>query len=285
MPGFAEAAIQRDDGVTNILRVARVGRQHFTQAGDAAEIPVFVVRVLGSFVADDEQGIARLQPGGGAGQVNGAQAHARRHGFSGEHRQRIPADLGVDGFERLEGLRRFVLAGYALGAGADVDASLERRAGRRFEGEGEPGRSRHAGAQFVADGAGQFEHRAAFGGGAQVVFVADAFLVEAQHVKYGGPAVEQGDCRVVAGAGGQVFEGRLVGEVGQHALPEAAVGADAQCQRRLAGRLAVVDRRQRRDADAAAALIGSAHDPPSTMKLIWPFSGKLRSPSARRTSS
>ena len=61
----------------------------------------------------------------------------------------------------------------------------------------------YTGAEFISYGARQLQNRTALGGGAQITFISNAFLVEGEHVCHNGPGIEQRDGRIIQRTGGQ----------------------------------------------------------------------------------
>ena len=122
-------------------------------------------------------------------------------------RQRVPRLLGDQVVGGLEGLRLLAGAGHAHGLAAlgDDDGGDLGRVG--LEGVGEVGRGAQARPQPVADQPGELEDGPQLGGGAQVALVGDALLVEGQDVRDRGPAVEEGDRRVVRSATRSALQG------------------------------------------------------------------------------
>ena len=225
----------------------------------------------GAVVGEGEQQlVAGPQAGGVAGHVQHIEGEHVVEGdvlrLAQAHLKVVPLRAGDQVFAGLEGLRLLVGVGHALRgrAGADGEGGLL----LAVERVGQIGRCGHAGPKLIAHEPRQLRHRAALGGGAQVVLVRDALLVEAEHVAHRGPGVEQCDGRVAAVARGQALQRAKRGvrltvaahavdlhrrKPGLHAREELAVRPHAIAQRRQPGPVELIGRGELLHAFAAAA--------------------------------
>ena len=235
----------------------------------------------GEVAEQEQQAIVRLEVAGSARDPQFAEAgdvverDVLRPGQS-----RLQCVPFVARIQRLGGLERLHLlarCGHRLRACAGNNRHRRRILLHRV---GEVHAGGDAGAQAVVEQPRQLQNRAAFGGGAQVAFVGDAFGVEAQHVGADRPRIEQRHRRIVLLARAQPGQRRQCGiaQVGLHGGAEVGIGADAireaveprpvgQRQRRAGGRAATAG------AGVFATGATAAHRPPPILKLMLPWSG------------